>query len=185
MSYPEYKKDRSAYNTKKERNVKTVRPEIKKPDPEKLRSLSRDPDKAMQEMMETIDHLKTVYAKENEALKNGDIYSFMKMQEEKLLSAYQYQSDIKNMMGRAQEIRENGSAALITEMKSKYQEFEEIGQQNKERLERMDRIMGRIGNRLIEAAKRAAMSESASYSASGSISGKAKEVVTTGVIETA
>lgn len=168
-----------------EQAPQTVRPKFEKPGAEKLRVLSRDPDKAMQEMMETIDDLKNLYAKENEALRSGDVHKFMKMQEDKLLMAYQYQSDVKNLMERSDDIKEKGSKFLIESLRKKHDEFEKMGNKNKENLERMDRIMGRIGERLINAAKRAALSESVSYTSSGSINGKAKEVVSTGVIETA
>lgn len=164
---------------------KTQRPNMKRPDPSTLRTLSRDPNTAMQEMMETIDHLRDVYQRESEALRNGDVESFMSVQEEKLATAYQYQSDIQDLMDRGETLKEQGRKELIQELQAKYEEFTKATQHNVTALERMDRIMGRIGERLISAAKRAAMQDSCSYSASGAIQGKARDVVTTGVIETA
>lgn len=163
----------------------TARPRMKRPDPSTLRTLSRDPNTAMQEMMETIDHLRDVYQRESEALRSGDVQGFMRVQEEKLTTAYQYQSDMQDLMERSDTLKQNGREDIIKELQAKYEEFTNATEENVTALERMDRVMGRITERLINAAKRAAMQDSCSYSASGAIKGKARDVVTTGVIETA
>ena len=52
--------------------------------------LSKDPGRAMQEMMDTINDLKTVYLEENEALMESDLRTFLKLQERKVNAAEKY-----------------------------------------------------------------------------------------------
>lgn len=163
----------------------TARPKMKKPKANQLRSLSQDPNKAMQEMMDTIDTLRAVYDREAEALRSGDVEGFMEIQEEKLFNAYQYQADMQDMLGRVDELKERGQPEIIDALREKYDAFASSSEKNVEALQRMDRIMGRISERLINAAKHAAMSDSVTYSANGAMQGKASQVVTTGVSETA
>ena len=173
-------------DTAKTTNVPTVLKGHKNmPEPNKLRNLSRDPNKAMQEMMETIDALRMVYEKETQALKAGDVDSFMALQEEKLFNAYQYQANVKSLIERADQLKEQGQDKIISELKEKYAAFQDVSTNNVAALDRMNRIIGRITERLINAAKRAAINESVSYSAAGTMKGSANQVVTTGVIEQA
>ena len=150
-----------------------------------LRALSKDPDKAVRQLMETLDHLRLMYEKETNALKNGDVQSFMTLQDEKLRTAYQYQADIRDIMDRQETIKSQASQDLLKSIKEKYEDFTKVSEENVDALKRMDKIMGRLSNRLIESAKRAALSDSVSYGATGAIQGKQKQLVSTGVSETA
>ena len=163
----------------------TARPKVKKPEKAQLRTLSKDSNIAMQEMIETIDMLRDVYERETHALKHSDIQTFMQLQEKKLFAAYQYQADMKDMLERVDTLKSEGKSQILDELKEKYTEFTNISSKNSDALERMERIMGRLSDRLVNAAKRAAMADGVSYSASGALDGKARQVVTTGISETA
>ena len=92
---------------------------------------------------------------------------------------------MQHMLHRSDELKSKTSSALMERLKESYVAFKQVSEKNARSLERMDRIMGRISQRLVNAAKRAVLKDSVSYSAAGTLRDKARNVVSTGVIESA
>lgn len=147
--------------------------------------LSRNPEKAIQEMMDTIDDLRGVYIAETAALQNADTKGFLDIQERKLLSAQKYQKSIEEIMARKQEMR-GIDISLKQRLERMQQEFSEITRENMDALSRMQRTMERLGNTVRTAAKEAVNRDrSYSYGEQGTLKSNEHKVVSTGLSETA
>lgn len=147
--------------------------------------LSSDPEKAMQEMMETIDSLRDVYVRETDALESVDTKAFLDIQEEKLSAAKRYQMNVEQMLARREELKEV-NPLLRKRLEEMQAEFAELSKKNVEALERMQRTTDRLGDTIRDAAKEAAKKNNAfSYGESGTMHGAEKKSVSMGVSETA
>lgn len=148
-------------------------------------ALPSDPNRAMQEMMSTIDHLREIYIRENEALDTADTKSFFALQDDKYRAAEQYQSGIQQILTRKDEIRAV-DPALKQRLERKQKEFSEIARKNAEALERMNRCMERLGDIIRGAAGKAAAQERGlRYDGSGRMQPAGNKAVSTGLQETA
>lgn len=144
--------------------------------------LSANPRKAIQEMMETIDHLKGVYERETEALNKSDVKTFMALQDEKISTAQIYQDNIAQMMSRKEELKAMDPAARnkLEEMQG---EFSQLAKKNMIALKKMQKTMDRFGGTLRDAARDAVKKDhSTNYTAKGRMDLDEAKRITTGTI---
>jgi len=147
--------------------------------------LSASPDKAMHEMMETIDDLRSVYIAENLALEKADTKAFMGLQDKKFATARLYQHGIEQILARKDEMR-RVDPALKRKLERMQSDFSQLAATNKEAIKRMQRTMDRLNNTIRSAAKDAVNKQQAtSYGEHGRLHTTEKRVVSTGISETA
>lgn len=144
--------------------------------------LSSNPKKAIQEMMETIDNLKSVYERETDALDKSDVKTFMALQEEKLSTAQIYQDNIAQMISRKEELK-----AIDPEARNKLEamqsDFSKLAKKNMIALKKMQKTMDRFGGTLREAAREAVKKDhSTNYTAKGRMDLDDAKRITTGTI---
>jgi hypothetical protein len=120
-----------------------------------ISSLHRDPSKAMQQMMESIDRLRSVYEAETEALKRSDTQGFLALQDEKMSSAMSYEAGINEIIARKDEMKDV-DPQMKRKLRQMQKDFAELSQQNMDALQRMQRTMERLGGKIRTAAKDAA-----------------------------
>ena len=84
--------------------------------------LSRNPDRAMQEMMQVIDNLRAVYVEENEALLKADTSRFLALQDKKLRAARDYKAGAEQILERKKEFAKI-SPALRQKLLAKHEGF--------------------------------------------------------------
>jgi len=147
--------------------------------------LSAAPEKAMAEMMDTIDDLRSVYIAENLALENSDTKAFMGLQDKKFETARLYQQGIEQIMARKDEMR-RVDPALKRKLERMQADFAQLAAINKDSIKRMQRTMDRLNNTIRSAAKDAVNKQQAtSYGEHGRLHTTEKRVVSTGISETA
>lgn len=144
--------------------------------------LSARPQKAMQEMMETIDTLRNVYERETNALKASDAKSFLAMQDEKLEIARRYQSGISQILKRKDEMK-SVDPDMRAKLETMQKEFSELTHENMKALERMNRTMNSLGNTLQKAVAEATRKDRTfAYTAQGRVNTDEAKTITTGSI---
>lgn len=146
-------------------------------------TLSGNPEKAMQEMMEAINNLRNVYVEETDALLKIDTMKFLQLQDRKIAAARDYQSGVSQIAKRSEEFK-NSPATVREELKKKQEEFSELAGANLEALDRMHKTVRRLGERIMQAARDTAEKRSPNYSAKGNMS-KSKRSVSIGINESA
>ena len=146
-------------------------------------ALSADPHKAMQEMMATIDSLRTLYMEENAALDKCDTRTFLTLQERKIESARRYQSGIAQMLERRDEMR-TADPAMRQRLVTMQEDFSTLTAANVKALDRVQRGVKRLGERIMNAARDAAQKEAVNYGKKGLLK-KYKGPVSIGVSESA
>jgi len=147
--------------------------------------LSASPEKAMTEMMETIDDLRTVYIAENKALKNADTKTFMALQDQKFETARHYQQGIEQILERKDEMR-RVDPVLKRRLERMQADFSQLAETNKDAIKRMQRTMDRLNDTIRSATKDAVNQQQAtSYGEHGRLHTTEKRVVSTGISETA
>ncbi len=147
--------------------------------------LSRNPEKAIQEMMDTIDDLRGVYIEETSALQNADTNGFLNIQERKLIAAQKYQKSIEEIMTRKEEMRRI-DIGLKQRLERMQEEFTQITRANMDALSRMQRTMESLSHTVRTAAKEAVNRDrSYSYGEHGTLKNNEHKVVSTGISETA
>lgn len=147
--------------------------------------LSSDPDQALTQMVEAIQTLKDIYARETEALENSNTEVFLGLQDEKFMAAQNYQDGIAQIIARKDDMK-TASAPLKNTLRKLQEEFSPLFQRNLEALERMNKTAIRIGEKI----RRAAMTEAnkyrtLSYTENGHVSHDDRKMVSSGMIETA
>lgn len=147
--------------------------------------LPSDPDMALEQMILTIQHLKDVYIRETRALEEADSKAFLAMQEEKFAAAQNYQDGIAQILARKDDMK-NARPALKTSLQKLQQEFTPLFERNLEALERMDKAMTRLGEKIRGVAMdEANKHRTLSYGESGHVTHDDRKMVSTGMIETA
>lgn len=148
-------------------------------------ALSGDPSMAVQELLERIDAMRDVYARENDALSDADTQRFLVLQDEKLKIARFYQYGVDEILQRRSELQ-NVNPALKKKLATVQKEFHDLAEQNKKALQRMSegitKLSDKIRNAAMETAKKKRI---VNYSETGEIRDQRSPVVTTGVSETA
>lgn len=120
--------------------------------------LSKDPNRAMQEMMSTIDKLRASLIEETSVLKDADTKSFLAMQDKKLDVARDYLDGMGQLLARKDELK-NADPSLKQRLEEKRVEFADIAHENHAALERMRNGMKRLGERIMETARETAKKE--------------------------
>ncbi len=147
--------------------------------------LPKDPVGAIEEMMSIIDDMCSVYARETDVLKAANSQDFMAMQDETLQTAARYQDAMQQMILRKDEIK-NIDPVYKNKLNDMQKDFSVIAKKNLDALERMQRCVGRIGNKIREAAQDVAKKErTVSYGAHGMVSDPRHKGVSMGINETA
>lgn len=129
----------------------------KKPDAPRY-VLSADPNKAMQEMMLTIDRLRASLIEETTALKDADTKTFLSLQDKKLDVARDYLDGMTQMLARKDELKA-ADPTLRDRLEKMRIEFSDTAHENHAALERMRNGMKRLGERIMETAREAAKKE--------------------------
>lgn len=145
--------------------------------------LSRDPRKAIAEMMATIDALRAVYAEETDALERADTQRFMALQDRKIETARNYQSGIAQIAARKEEIRA-ADPSLRQALVARQEEFSALAARNLQALDRVNRGVRKLGERIMRSARDAAQKEAVNYGKRGQLNGY-KGPVSIGVSEQA
>lgn len=146
-------------------------------------ALPVDPTKAMQEMMATIDALRTLYVEENAALEKCDTRTFLTLQDRKIETARRYQSGIAQMLERKDEMRA-ADPSLRQRLVAMQEDFSTLTAANVKALDRVQRGVKRLGDRIMSAARDAAQKEAVNYGKKGLLN-KYKGPVSIGVSESA
>jgi hypothetical protein len=145
--------------------------------------LSSDPNKAMQQMMETIDSLRAVYIEENSALQSADTKKFLGLQDKKIAAARNYQYGAEQMVGRKDELQHIDNA-LKQALMQKQEEFAGIMAENLKGLDRIRKGVQRLNDRIMTSAREAAQTKNVNYSNKGKLN-KNERPVSIGVSESA
>ncbi len=144
--------------------------------------LPADPDRAMQEMMNIIDNLRGIYVKETDALTHADTDLFLKIQDEKLEAAKQYQRGIEFILDNKSDMRA-AHPNLKTRLQAMQEEFAELSQRNMEAIRRMQRCTQRLGETIMNAAREESRKTRAfSYAENGAIAASDRKSVSMGSI---
>jgi len=122
------------------------------------RRLPHDPNRAMQEMMLTIDRLRHSLSNETAALKDADTETFMTLQDEKLDVARDYLEGMTQLLQRKEEMKK-ADPLLIDKLELMRSEFSETAQENHAALMRMKNGMKRLGERIMETARETSRKE--------------------------
>lgn len=146
--------------------------------------LSNDPARAMQEMMQTIDALRLVYAEETLALQAADTPAFFALQDRKIETTQEYHDRMSAFINRKDEIIAV-QPNLKNVMRKKQEEFSVIASANRDALDRMRRSVTRLGKRITDAASQAAARGAVNYGAHGQMNNLGSNPVTMGINESA
>ena len=121
-------------------------------------TLSRDPNKAIEEMMTTIDNLRATLIEETKVLKEADTKSFLKLQDQKLVDARHYMDGVRQILSRKDELQA-ADPSLKNLLEEKRLQFAEVTHDNHAAIQRMQNGMKRLGERIMENARDAARRE--------------------------
>lgn len=116
--------------------------------------LNRDPNRAMQDMMDTIDSLRHVYEEETDALLNVDTKAFLALQDEKFRRAKAYQTGVEELLSRKGEMKDV-EPELKRKLEKMQKDFAELSHSNMIALDRMQRTMERLNGTIRGAMKEA------------------------------
>jgi hypothetical protein len=145
--------------------------------------LSRDPAKAMQEMMETIDALRRIYVEENAVLGKADTRAFIGLQDRKISLARSYQSGTQQIIARKEEFK-NVPPVMKSKLREAHEEFHKLASINLKSIERLKRGVGRLNERVMSAARAAAQQSSVNYGKKG-VLGSGERRISIGLNESA
>ena len=145
--------------------------------------LSRNPNKALQEMMETIDALRSVYEEETKALQEADTKRFTTLLNRKLEIAHNYQAGAAQMLERREEFKKT-DPELRRKLLQAHENFTTLSSNNLDALERSKKAVQRLGDRIMSVARDAVRKESVTYGASGDL-GSSQRPVSIGLNESA
>lgn len=149
---------------------------------QKTTKLSANPNKAIQDMMETIDHLRNVYEMETEALNKSDVQTFMSLQDEKIETARHYQDGVAQLISRKDELQ-NVDEETRGQLDRMQKEFSNLAARNMKALEKMQKTVDRFGGTLREAARDAVKKDrSTNYTSRGRMDLENAKRITTGTI---
>ncbi|MDP7142907.1 MAG: flagellar protein FlgN [Alphaproteobacteria bacterium] len=143
--------------------------------------LARDPKKAMKQMLETIGNLSALYEEENDALAKANTQKFLSLQDEKIKIARNYQNGMRQILDRKDEFKdfsEEFKAKLIAKQKA----FDEIARQNLTAIERTQKSVTRLNERIMETAREKASKKNVNYKDNGRL-GRNERPVSMGLSE--
>ncbi len=147
--------------------------------------LAREPSRAMQEMMDIIDHLHGIIDEETRALENADTKTFLGLQEEKLIAAQAYHDGATQIIQRKAEfadVRETFKKHLEKKQKS----FNASVESNMKRIRSVSKGIQRISNLLMENAREQGQKmQTLNYNHGGKFENTANKTVSIGINESA
>lgn len=147
--------------------------------------LSRDPNKALEETMRTIERLQGLYQKENAALDKSDTKGFLALQDIKVETARLYHDSVSEIIARKDEMQ-TASAELKQRLRAMQEGFSEIAAKNLKAVSRMQRTVERLGDTIRRAARDSAKQQNTSnYGKSGQLENNSKRPTSMGLSETA
>lgn len=147
--------------------------------------LPRDPNRAIEEMIITIDRLRGIYERETHALEEVDAQGFMAEQEEKFLIATLYQNRMQEAMQRKLELR-TANPELKSRLERMQSEFSELTFRNMKALKKMQKTMDRLSNTIRRVAREETKKQRTfSYGANGTLNDDSKKRISMSVSETA
>ena len=143
--------------------------------------LSGDPNKAMQQMMDTIDTLREIYVEENEALKSSDSKGFLVLQDKKIAAVKNYHDGAQQLLERKGDLQ-HIDTAVKQQLMEKQEEFSGIMSENLKSIDRLKRSVGRLNDRIMSSARDEAQKKNVNYSKQGQLN-KNERAVSIGVNE--
>lgn len=129
---------------------------------------SSNPDAAMLEMMQALDALRAVYDEENNALEASDTRRFMDLQERKIQAAHRYQETAAHVVDQ-REYLPSANPEILRQLEERHADFTAMTQKNLAYIERMNKTVKRLSERIVKSARDAALQDSASYSRRGTM----------------
>ena len=129
---------------------------------------AQNPNAAMLEMMQALDALRAVYDEENNALEASDTRRFMDLQDRKIQAAHRYHETAAQVVDQ----RENLSMAnpeILRQLEERHTDFAAMTQKNLAHIDRMNKTVKRLSERIVKSARDAALQDSASYSRRGTM----------------
>ena len=130
--------------------------------------LSGDPNKAMQQMMDTIDSLREVYREENDALHSSDTKRFLGLQDRKIAIARDYQEGAQQMLERKSDLK-GIDMRLKEQLVEMQKDFSGLMTDNIKELNRMRRGVNRLNDKIMSSARDTARTKNVNYSQAGSL----------------
>lgn len=137
--------------------------------------LSQDPNTAMQEMMQALDALRNVYDEENNALVAADTRRFMSLQEKKIDAAQRYHDSAAQLIERREEF-EAIDPVLRKRLREMHSGFSETTQRNIDGIERMNKSVQRLSDRIHKSALKMALRDAPNYRRNGMLTQQDKPV---------
>ena len=146
----------------------------------KGKSISRDPNKAIQEMMDLIDALRHIYAMENEALLAADTARFFSLQETKVEAARRYHEGAVQLMKAREEFGEGFKNKVDPELRLRLlkmqEDFSALTQTNLTALDRLRRSVQRLSDRVMMAARDVVIKGRVKYGLRGALESNTRRV---------
>jgi hypothetical protein len=130
--------------------------------------LSEDPNQAMLEMMQALDALRVVYDEENDALVSADTRRFMDLQERKIEAAQRYHDTAAQVIEHREELKA-ADPVLRQRLQDMHGDFTIMTEKNLGHIDRMNKSVKRLSERVVKSARDAALRDSASYSRRGTL----------------
>ncbi len=130
--------------------------------------LSQNPNQAMQEMMQALDALRTVYNEENSALVSADTRRFMDLQDRKIEAAQRYHDTAAQLIERRDDLK-SADPALRRQLQDMHGEFRILTETNLSGIERMNKCVKRLSERVVQSARDAALRDTANYRRNGTL----------------
>lgn len=137
-------------------------------EPQREFTLSKNTDRALAEIIGTINELRKVYEDENTALQACDTKRFLSLNARKLQAVSDYKACVRQVVQRRAEFS-RVHPEIRTRLLALETDFTELATRNLELLSRLNKSVQRLGARLKRAAIDAVQKKSVNYSASGNL----------------
>lgn len=145
--------------------------------------LSRNPERAMQEMMEAIAALRAIYAEETKFLTALDTKAFVALQPRKNAAIAKYQAGIQQIIARREEFKKTKPESRV-QLITMQEEFFALTSVNLKALDVLNKSVQRLGNRIMLAARKAVQKNGVNYSKSGNMA-NGERIVSIGINQSA
>jgi hypothetical protein len=122
----------------------------------------------MLEMMQALDALRNVYTDENSALTSADTRRFMDLQERKIEAAQRYHDTAAQLIDRRDELK-SADAGLRRQLQEMHADFSAVTASNLSGIDRMNKCVKRLSERVVKSARDAALRDAANYRRNGTL----------------
>lgn len=130
--------------------------------------LDKDPNKAIQQMMEALDALRSVYDEENTALQSADTRRFMDLQERKISAAQRYHDTAAQIIEQREKFAK-ADPVLRQKLQVMHADFSKMTEINLNALDRLNKGVKRLGERIVKSARDSALRDTANYRRNGTL----------------